>query len=295
MFLSLAPYPLSLCIMDAERLRQLLEHVRGGETSIEEAMALLRSLPYEDLGFAKLDHHRALRNGFPEVVYCPGKTTEHILAILDRLILRAPKVLASRASPEVAQAVLNQFPDNAVYHELARMLVVKAKEEGGRRKDEDREQGTGNGEQFSPTPNTQHPTPNTLGTILVVSAGTADLPVAEEAVITASEMGSTVERLYDVGVAGIHRLLNNQERLYAANVLIVVAGMEGALASVVGGLVSRPVIAVPTSIGYGASFQGLSALLTMLNSCATGVGVVNIDNGFGAGYLAHLINQSVER
>ena len=137
--------------------------------------------------------------------------------------------------------------------------------------------------------------PTTFGTILVVSAGTADLPVAEEAVITASEMGSPVERLYDVGVAGIHRLLNNQERLFAANVLIVVAGMEGALASVVGGLVARPVIAVPTSIGYGASFQGLSALLTMLNSCATGVGVVNIDNGFGAGYLAHLINQSVER
>ncbi len=268
--------------MDAERLRQLLEHVRGGETSIEEAMALLRSLPYEDLGFAKLDHHRALRNGFPEVVYCPGKTTEHILAILDRLILRAPKVLASRASPEVAQAVLNQFPDNAVYHELARMLVVKEKDEGGRMKDEAESSSS-------------LPSPNTLGTILVVSAGTADLPVAEEAVITASEMGSTVERLYDVGVAGIHRLLNNQERLYAANVLVVVAGMEGALASVVGGLVSRPVIAVPTSIGYGASFQGLSALLTMLNSCATGVGVVNIDNGFGAGYLAHLINQSVER
>ncbi len=301
--------------MDAERLRQLLEQVKGGDTSIDEALASLRSLPYEDLGFAKLDHHRALRNGFPEVVYCPGKTTEHILAILDRLILRSPKVLASRATPEVAQAVLRQFP-NAVYHELARMLVVKSKDEGGRMKDEgDREeQGTGNREQGTeekteepqsaidnqqsampfPTPDTRHPTPSSLGTILVVSAGTADLPVAEEAVVTATEMGSPTERLYDVGVAGIHRLLNNQERLFAANVLVVVAGMEGALASVVGGLVSRPVIAVPTSIGYGASFQGLSALLTMLNSCATGVGVVNIDNGFGAGYLAHLINQRVE-
>ena len=252
--------------MDVERLRQLLERVQAGETPIDEALQSLRSLPYEDLGFAKLDHHRALRNGFPEVVYCPGKTTEHILAILEKLTARAPKVLASRASPDVAQAVHRAFP-NAVYHELARMLVV--------------------GESVSPPP-------ATLGTILVVSAGTADLPVAEEAVITASEMGSPVERLYDVGVAGIHRLLHNQERLFAANVLIVVAGMEGALASVVGGLVSRPVIAVPTSIGYGASFQGLSALLTMLNSCATGVGVCNIDNGFGAGYLAHLINQRVD-
>ena len=271
--------------MDSERLRQLLEQVRGGQTSIDEALTSLRSLPYEDLGFAKLDHHRELRNGFPEVVYCPGKTTEHILAILERLIARSNKVLASRATPEVAQAVLAQFP-NAVYHDLARMLVVSAKDEGGRMKDEG---SMGNGRR-----NSEADELATLGTILVVSAGTADLPVAEEAVVTASEMGSPVERLYDVGVAGIHRLLNNQERLFAANVLIVVAGMEGALASVVGGLVARPVIAVPTSIGYGASFQGLSALLTMLNSCATGVGVVNIDNGFGAGYLAHLINQRVE-
>lgn len=284
--------------MDAERLRQLLEQVKGGDTSIDEALASLRSLPYEDLGFAKLDHHRALRNGFPEVVYCPGKTTEHILAILDRLILRSPKVLASRATPEVAQAVLRQFP-HAVYHELARMLVVKSKDEGGSMKDEEEEQGTGNRKEDRRQKTEDSglstvPSPSTLGTILVVSAGTADLPVAEEAVVTATEMGSPTERLYDVGVAGIHRLLNNQERLFAANVLVVVAGMEGALASVVGGLVSRPVIAVPTSIGYGASFHGLSALLTMLNSCATGVGVVNIDNGFGAGYLSHLINQRVE-
>ena len=265
--------------MDAESLRQLLERVRAGETPVEDAVQSLRTLPYEDLGFAKLDHHRALRNGFPEVVYCPGKTTPHIVAILERLILRAPKVLASRAAPDVAQAVLAAFPQ-AVYHEAARMLVVKAEGTGNR------EQGTEDAGAVSSAA-----TNHELGTVLVVSAGTADMPVAEEAAVTVGEMGSPVERLYDVGVAGIHRLLNNQDKLYAANVLIVVAGMEGALASVVGGLVSRPVIAVPTSVGYGASFGGLSALLTMLNSCATGVGVVNIDNGFGAGYLAHLINQ----
>ncbi|HZO88898.1 MAG TPA: nickel pincer cofactor biosynthesis protein LarB [Chthonomonadaceae bacterium] len=252
--------------MDVERLRNLLERVQSGETSVAEALASLRSLPFEDLGFAKLDHHRALRNGFPEVVYCPGKTTEHIVAILERLTARSRKVLASRAAPEVAATVQCVFP-HAVYHELPRMLVVPGSESG------------------------PEPPPSPTGTVLVVSAGTADLPVAEEAAVTASEMGSPVERLYDVGVAGIHRLLGHQEQLFSANVLIVVAGMEGALASVVGGLVARPVIAVPTSVGYGASFQGLSALLTMLNSCATGVGVVNIDNGFGAGYLAHLINR----
>ena len=276
--------------MDAESLRQLLERVRAGETPVEDAVQSLRTLPFEDLGFAKLDHHRALRNGFPEVVYCPGKTTPQIVAILERLIVRAPKVLASRANAEVAQAVLAAFP-HAVYHDLARMLVVSAEGEGREKETGNREQGT---EGTAPGLATLTASASLAGTVLIVSAGTADLPVAEEAAITASEMGSPVERLYDVGVAGIHRLLNNQERLYAANVLVVVAGMEGALASVVGGLVSRPVVAVPTSVGYGASFGGLSALLTMLNSCATGVGVVNIDNGFGAGYLAHLINQRVE-
>lgn len=253
--------------MDVERLRQLLENVRAGEVGVDDALGSLRTLPFEDLGFAKLDHHRTLRNGFPEVVYCPGKTTEHILTILEHLTARSRKVLASRATAEVAEAVQTVFPQ-AEYHKLARMLVVPGV--GVERESE-----------------IARPT----GTVLVVSAGTADLPVAEEAAVTATEMGSPVERLYDVGVAGIHRLLDHQERLFAANVLIVVAGMEGALASVVGGLVSRPVVAVPTSVGYGASFHGLSALLTMLNSCATGVGVVNIDNGFGAGYLAHLINR----
>ena len=259
--------------MDADRLRNLLEQVKSGEMAVEGALHALRSLPFEDLGFAKLDHHRALRNGFPEVIYCPGKTTEHIVTIVERLSLQSRRVLASRASTEVADAVQLRFPD-AVYHPLARMLVIPGQQGV---------EASGPGRSATAAP--------VLGTILVVSAGTADLPVAEEAVITATEMGSPVERLYDVGVAGIHRLLGSQERLFAANVLIVVAGMEGALASVVGGLVARPVIAVPTSVGYGASFHGLAALLTMLNSCATGVGVVNIDNGFGAGFLAHLINQ----
>ncbi len=261
--------------MDETRLRQLLESVRAGATTTDDALAALKTLPFEDLGFAKLDHHRALRTGFPEVVYCPGKTTEHILAILAKLTPHARKTLASRATPEVADAVQRAFPQ-AQYHALARMLVVP---------------GVGFEAETVATQTEGTEKPGKTGVVLVLSAGTADLPVAEEAVVTATEMGSPVERLYDVGVAGIHRLLEHQAQLQAANVLIVVAGMEGALASVVGGLVARPVIAVPTSVGYGASFQGLAALLTMLNSCATGVGVVNIDNGFGAGYLAHLINR----
>jgi NCAIR mutase (PurE)-related protein len=312
--------------MDVERLRELLERVREGTTPVEDALASLRSLPFEDLGFAKLDHHRALRNGFPEVIYCPGKTTEHILAILERLTARSDKVLASRATPEVAEAVRGRFP-HAVYHALPRMLVVtgtEQREEGRGKREEGREEsdspspaersegiqgegvrGRGASERSEGIgdPNRKSKIENRKsdvglrpqGTVLIVSAGTADLPVAEEAAITAGEMGSPVERLYDVGVAGIHRLLGHQEQLFAANVLIVVAGMEGALASVVGGLVARPVIAVPTSVGYGASFEGLAALLTMLNSCASGVGVVNIDNGFGAGYLAHLVNLGAER
>jgi hypothetical protein len=274
--------------MDVQRLRELLERVRTGDATIDEALSALRSLPYEDLGFAKIDHHRALRNGFPEVVYCPGKTTEHILAILDRLTARSAKILASRADPEVAAAVKSAFP-RAVYHELPRMLVVPG---FGSLPGDGGAFPAAEGTASSTISSSSVPRTNVVGTVLIVSAGTADLPVAEEAVITASEMGSPVERLYDVGVAGIHRLLGHQDRLFAANVVIVVAGMEGALASVVGGLVARPVIAVPTSVGYGASFQGLSALLTMLNSCASGIGVVNIDNGFGAGYLAHLINQT---
>ncbi len=246
--------------MEARWLRDLLESVQRGEISIEDALARLRDFPYEDIGFARLDSHRSLRKGFPEVVFCPGKTIDQVIRIVERIRAREGRVLAARASPEVAEAVRQVFPD-AVYHAAARMIVV-----GGAAPRDGR------------------------GTVLVVSAGTADIPVADEAAVTAETLGSPVERLYDVGVAGIHRLLDNREQLFAANVLVVVAGMEGALASVVAGLVDRPVIAVPTSVGYGASFGGLSALLTMLNSCAPGVAVVNIDNGFGAGYLAHLIN-----
>ena len=247
--------------MEPQWLRDLLENVQDGETSVEDALARLRGFPYEDLGFARLDSHRTLRKGFPEVIFCPGKTTEQVVRIVERIRARDGRVLAARADPEVAEAVQQAFPD-AVYHDVARMIVVG-----------------------DPAPQRGR------GTVLVVSAGTADIPVADEAFVTAQTMGSPVERLYDVGVAGIHRLFGNRERLFEANVLVVVAGMEGALASVVAGLVDRPVVAVPTSVGYGASFGGLSALLTMLNSCSPGVSVVNIDNGFGAGYLAHLINQ----
>jgi NCAIR mutase (PurE)-related protein len=239
----------------------LLEDVNRGELSVEQALVRLKDFPYEDLGFARLDSHRTLRKGFPEVVFCPGKTVEQIVGIVERIRAREGRVLAARATSEVAGAVREAFPD-AVYHGAARMLVL-----GGAA------------------------TPSGRGTVLVVSAGTADIPVADEAAVTAETLGSQVERLYDVGVAGIHRLFDNREQLFAANVLVVAAGMEGALASVVAGLVDRPVVAVPTSVGYGASFGGLSALLTMLNSCAPGVSVVNIDNGFGAGYVAHLINQ----
>lgn len=251
--------------MDPNRLRELLAGVRSGTVEVEEALDALRDMPYEDLGFARLDHHRALRTGFPEVVYCPGKSFDQIVTIVDRLRRRGPKVLLTRADSAVASLVVERFP-GAVHHGAARILVVPGLEPA------------------APTP------AEPLGVVLVVSAGTADVPVAEEAAVVASEMGSPVDRLFDVGVAGLHRLLDQRRRLFDANVLVVVAGMEGALASVVGGLVSRPVVAVPTSVGYGANFQGLAPLLTMLNSCAAGVAVVNIDNGFGAGYLAHLIN-----
>lgn len=247
--------------MDKQRLESLLGGVRSGDVSVEEALRQLVDLPYEDLGFAKVDHHRALRTGHAEVVFCPGKKTEQIVTIVDRLARRGGTVMATRASAEVAGA-LTALPYPQKYHDSARIVVV------------------------GPVPE-----PRGRGTILVVSGGTADMPVSEEAAVTAETLGNRVERLYDVGVAGIHRLLDNRARLNSACVLIVVAGMEGALASVVAGLVGRPVVAVPTSVGYGANFGGLAALLTMLNSCASGVGVVNIDNGFGAGVMASLINQ----
>jgi NCAIR mutase (PurE)-related protein len=247
--------------MDAEWLTRLLESVRSGEISTHEALIRLRGFPYEDLEYARLDSHRGLRKGFPEVIFCPGKTEAQVVQIVERIHAREGRVLAARASQEVAAAICAAFPD-AVQYATARMVFLGA-----------------------PAPRSGR------GTVVVVSAGTADIPVAEEAAVTADLLGSPVERLYDVGVAGIHRLIDQRERLFAANVLIVVAGMEGALTSVVAGLVDRPVIGVPTSVGYGASLGGVAALLTMLNSCAPGVGVMNIDNGFGAGYLAHLINQ----
>lgn len=250
--------------MDVELLTQLLEDVRRGTLSVKEAIDRLRALPFENLDFARVDTHRALRTGFPEVVFCQGKTPEQVVSILDRLGASHRKVLATRAGAELAAYVQERVPQ-VRYYETARILALG---------------------ESKPDPNIPQER-----YVLVVAAGTSDLPVAEEAAVTASEMGSRVERLFDVGVAGLHRLLSQSEKLFSAYVLVVVAGMEGALPSVVGGLVSRPVIAVPTSVGYGAQFGGLAPLLTMLNSCAPGVAVVNIDNGFGAGYLAHLINR----
>ena len=247
--------------MNESVLRALLESVRGGKTAVEEALRRLRRLPFENLGFATIDHHRAIRCGFPEVIFCPGKTTRQVVTIFERLARTGNNVLASRAGPEVYQAVAREFPA-ACYHELARAITLRQ------------------GRQRKPA-----------GHIAIVSAGTSDLPVAEEARVTAEIMGQRVTTHYDVGVAGLHRLLNVAGELQRAHVLVVVAGMEGALASVVGGLVAVPVVAVPTSVGYGASFGGLAALLTMLNSCVAGVSVVNIDNGFGAGYNAALINR----
>ncbi len=247
--------------MNEKNIRQLLKSIQNNEISIDEGIVRLKGLPFDDLEFAKIDHHRHLRRGFPEVVYCAGKTNEQVVAIIENLVNKSENnVLATKASREIYEAVAKKIPD-AVYYELARSIVVR------RGKQEKR------------------------GYILVISAGTSDIPVAEEAAITVEVMGNKVERLYDVGVAGIHRLFSQKDKLFAAKVLVVVAGMEGALVSVVAGMVDKPVIAVPTSVGYGTNFGGLSALLTMLNSCASGVGVVNIDNGFGAGYLASLINR----
>ena len=247
--------------MTKQTLRKLLESVRKGEQSIDEAITRLRAMPFEDIGFAKIDHHRSIRCGFPEVIYCEGKSADQVAAIFDRCAEAGGNILATRASRDVYDVVARTYP-KAEYNETARSITLRQQEK----------------------------TPS-AGTIAIVSAGTSDLPVAEEARVTAEMMDQTTATFYDVGVAGIHRLFAHSEALQAASVAVVVAGMEGALASVVGGLVDCPVIAVPTSIGYGASFQGLAALLGMLNSCASGVTVVNIDNGFGAGYTAALINR----
>jgi NCAIR mutase (PurE)-related protein len=246
--------------MDADTIKELLEQVRAGELRVDEAVERLKRLPFEDLGFAKLDHHRALRRGFPEVILCAGKTPEQVEQIARRHVEGGANLLATRATREIFERVKTVAP-NAEWHERARAITVVTQ-----------------------------PLPKAAGTVLVVTAGTADIAVAEEAAVTADVLGNRVETAYDVGVAGIHRLFGQADKLRAASVIIVVAGMEGALPSVVGGLVDKPVIGVPTSTGYGANFGGITPLLAMLNSCAAGVLVVNIDNGFGAGYAASLIN-----
>ncbi len=247
--------------IDEKHLSQLLQGVRSGEVAVEQAIAQLRTLPYEDLGFAKPDHHRALRRGFPEVILAQGKTAEQVAAIVERVAANADRVLVTRVEEECFTSVQKLVPQ-AEYHPVARVITIDKLRDA----------------------------PHRLG-VMVVSGGTADLAVAEEAAVTAELMGNEVERAYDVGVAGIHRLLEQLPQLRQAKVVVAVAGMEGALPGIVSGLIAAPVIAVPTSTGYGASFGGLAPLLTMLNSCSPGVAVVNIDNGFGAGYLAALINQ----
>ena len=253
--------------MEAEQLKRLLEQVKNGDISIDQAIEELRHLPFEDLGFAQIDHHRQIRRGFPEVIYCPGKTTEQIIKIFASLAERGNNVLATRAEDDVFEALAEtkKFPQ-VRYEKMAKAIVLEQKK-----------------------------ITLSKAVIPIITAGTADLPVAAEAKVTAEIMGQRTEVICDVGVAGLHRLFGHLQKLQKANVIIVVAGMEGALASVVGGLVSCPVIGVPTSIGTGANFAGLSALLTMLNSCAAGVTVVNIDNGFSAGVTATLINRKIEQ
>ena len=248
--------------VDQQKIKELLAKVKTGEVSVEEAVGRLRDLPFEDIDVACIDHHRSIRRGASEVIFGEGKEVEDILSIMDRMAAQEENILITRLSPEKAETIKDKHP-KADYYTRSRTLTL-----------------------------IQHP-PATRGkgTILVISAGTSDIPVAEEAAVTSWFMGNDVDTLYDLGVSGLHRLLAHREKLLSASVIIVVAGMEGALPSVVGGLVDKPVIAVPSSVGYGASFQGIAALLGMLNSCASGVTVVNIDNGFGAGYAASLINR----
>lgn len=241
----------------------LLQNIWDHHTTPQAALTQLRQLPFENLGFAQVDYHRELRKGFPEVVFCPGKTKEQILEILTRIASHHSKFLATRASAEIYQFVKPHLPQ-ASYHSQARAIYL---EDTSQKK---------------------------VGKVAVVSAGTADLPIAEEAALTAQVGGSKTEKIFDVGISGLHRLIPHLDRLWQANVIVVVAGMEGALPAVVAGMVGRPIIALPTSVGYGANFQGLAPLLTMLNSCVPGMATVNIDNGFGAGYMANLINQLVE-
>jgi NCAIR mutase (PurE)-related protein len=248
--------------LEQDSIRDLLVRVRGGEVSVDDALEKLRDLPFEDIGLACIDHHRSLRRGLSEVIYGEGKEVEDILAIMEKMLAKGDNVMVTRLSKEKTEKILMKFP-HCLYYAKSRVLTLIRK-----------------------TPKIRG-----RGTILVISAGTSDIPVAEEAAVTARFMGNDVETVHDLGVSGLHRVLSHRGRLGAASVIIVVAGMEGALPSVVGGLVDKPVIAVPTSVGYGASFEGVAALLGMLNSCASGVTVVNIDNGFGAGYAASLINR----
>lgn len=245
--------------MNEEALQKLLKDVKSGRVSVQQATSTIKDLPYADLGFATVDTHRALRTGFPEVVYAEGKKVDHLLGIVRALDSRKQSVLATRVKQEQAEALVREFP-HGTFHELARVFEIRRK------------------------------TPK-AGKVAVVCAGTSDLPVAEEACVTAEALGAKVTRITDVGVAGLHRILRRRGDLSDADAVVVVAGMEGALASVVGGLVGVPVVAVPTSIGYGAQFKGVAALLTMINSCASNVAVVNIDNGFGGGYCAALISR----
>jgi pyridinium-3,5-biscarboxylic acid mononucleotide synthase len=246
--------------MTPEEIKKILVELKEGNTSIDSAMEKLKNLPFEDLGFAKIDHHRELRTGYPEVIFCAGKTHEQILKIIDNMYQKGNNILGTRATLEIIELVQNKYPETT-FNTAARAFVIN-----------------------------KNPLKITDTYISIVTAGTADIPVAEEAAVTAEIFGNKVERIFDVGVAGIHRLFHRLDVIRGGKVIIAVAGMEGALASVLGGLVDKPIIAVPTSVGYGANFQGLSALLTMLNSCSAGVSVVNIDNGFGAGYIAGMIN-----
>lgn len=247
--------------MTAEKIAKMLRQVRRGRLSVEDAVDRLRDLPYEDLGYAKIDHHRSLRQGFPEVIFGRGKSAEQVEGVVRRMLPRGHNILVTRGDAALFERI-QKLDARAEFHPLSGCIAIRR---------DRRIRGK--------------------GTVLVVSAGTTDIPVAEEALVTADTMGNRVRALYDVGVAGIHRLLGESRHLHQARVVIVAAGMEGALPSVVGGLVAVPVIAVPTSVGYGASFRGLAALLGMLNSCAPNVAAVNIDNGFGAGYLASVINR----
>lgn len=249
--------------MSPKEVENLLIDVKEGRTSVQEALDALKTLPYSDLGFARIDNHREMRTGYPEIIYCAGKTVDQVREIVRLMTSRGNNVIATRATREMYDAVLTVAPE-AEFHAVARIIAVKKK-------------------------NQEKPSTS----IAVITAGTSDMPVAEEAAVTAELLGNDVVRIYDAGVAGIHRLVDKIPEIRRCRVIIVIAGMEGALASVVGGLVDKPVIAVPTSVGYGANFGGISALLAMLTSCSSGVTVVNIDNGFGAGFSASMINKLV--